>query len=239
MLQRVRPKEAVLQKPIWLRFVIVFGFLLGVIFLWRWSPIAEYVRPEFLAEWGYSLGSVWWGYLAAIGVFLASGLVVFPVTVLITASALIFGGLWGFAVAYTGSLVSATAGYLVGDLLGRQRMGLLSRGGRLETVSQVLARRGILSVAAIRQLPVAPFSVVNFAAGVSHIRFRDYLIGTAIGILPWVLALTLLTDQFVRMLRSPTSVNGVILAAVVTLVASILFFAIRVARRLLPGSGKD
>lgn len=228
-----------MRKRVWLRFVIIFGLLFGIIFVWRWSPLAEYVRPEVLAEWGQSLRSVWWGYPAWIGVFLASGLIVFPVTVLITASALIFGGVPGFAVAYTGSLVSAAAGYLVGDLLGRQRMGLLVRGGRLEIASQALARRGILSVAAIRQLPVAPYSVVNFAAGVSHIRFWDYLIGTAIGILPWVLALTLLTDQFVRMVRSPSSVNAAILAAVLVIAVSILFVAVRIAPRLLRGGGED
>jgi uncharacterized membrane protein YdjX (TVP38/TMEM64 family) len=49
-----------------------------------------------------------------------------------------------------------------------------------------LARRGILTVIALRMIPVAPFTAIDLFAGASYIRFRDYLIGTLIGMLPGV-----------------------------------------------------
>jgi len=47
-----------------------------------------------------------------------------------------------------------------------------------------MAKQGILTVAMIRNIPVAPFTIVNLIAGASHIRLKDYLIGTALGMLP-------------------------------------------------------
>lgn len=218
-----------MRNPVWVRLILVLAVLFGVIAVWRWSPLAAFVRPEVLADWGSALRGQWWGYAAAIGAFLSGGLIVFPLSVLITAAILVFGPAAGFAVSFLGALVSAVANYLIGEFLGRWRPELFSPGGRVGALSKALAKRGILSMALIRQMPV-PYSLVSYAAGVSHIRLLDYVAGTAIGLLPWLVAFTLLTDRFLRMLQNPSLGNAAVLVVIVIVVVGFSYTAMRVSR---------
>lgn len=226
-----------MQNPVWTRLILVLVVLFGIVAVWRWSPLAEFIRPEVLAGWGSALRGHWWGYAAAMAVFVIGGLIVIPVTVLVAASALVFGPAAGFAVSMSGALLSGAAVYLVGDALGRRGLDLFAGGGRIEAASEALAERGILTMALVRQIPIAPYSVVNFAAGMSHIRFRDFMVGTGIGILPWMLALTLLTDQFFRMLQSPSLTNAAILAAASVVAVGLSVLAVRYVPRWLSRRG--
>lgn len=61
-------------------------------------------------------------------------------------------------------------------------------GTRLERVDQLLARRGLLAVLAVRLVPLVPFTAINYAAGLSTGRRRDYAWGTAVGIIPGTLS---------------------------------------------------
>ena len=57
-------------------------------------------------------------------------------------------------------------------------------------------------------------------AGASHIRLRDLLLGTAIGITPGTLAMTLFVDQITAALRSPTPLTFALLALTIALIAA-------------------
>lgn len=60
---------------------------------------------------------------------------------------------------------------------------LLAR-GRLRRVDDLLGQRGFVGVLAVRLVPVAPFTVVNYSSGFSSVRTINYVLGTAVGILP-------------------------------------------------------
>lgn len=222
-----------MRKSTWVRAGLLFAGLFLIVAIWQWTPLRGLTDPDKLAGWGQILRGHWWGYVAAVAVYIIGGLIVFPVSVLIAASVLIFGPLNGFFLGFVASIISAIVGYFVGVRLGKKLPNLFLQGSRITAVSEALARRGVLSVALIRQLPVAPFSVVNFSAGISHIRFLDFLVGTALGVLPWLLALTLLTDQFLRMLESPSLLNGLILVGVLVVATICLFLVVKFARRWL------
>jgi uncharacterized membrane protein YdjX (TVP38/TMEM64 family) len=67
----------------------------------------------------------------------------------------------------------------------------------------------------IRNVPIAPFTVVNLLAGASSLRFRDYLLGTALGMAPGIAAVTLMGDRLRGVLEDPTAGNvGWLLLAV-------------------------
>ena len=104
-----------------------------------------------------------------LGVFVVAGLLVFPVTVLIAATAATFGPWLGFAYATAGALASAVVAYGVGALAGRQTLEDVM-GPRLNRVRRTIARRGVLAIAAIRMVPIAPFTLVNLVAGASKIH---------------------------------------------------------------------
>ncbi len=57
-------------------------------------------------------------------------------------------------------------------------------GPRLARVEDVLRRQGVAAVVVARLTPVLPFTIVNYGAGVSAVPRRDFLVGTAVGIVP-------------------------------------------------------
>jgi uncharacterized membrane protein YdjX (TVP38/TMEM64 family) len=60
--------------------------------------------------------------------------------------------------------------------------------------------------------------LINLVAGASHIRFRDYLLGTFIGMLPGIVGLTLLTDRLMAVLVEPRLGNVFLLLGLVLIV---------------------
>ncbi len=105
-----------------------------------------------------------------------------PRTALSILTGVLFG-LWGVALAYLGSLLGAAMAFGLGRVLGRQAVvGLTGRAGA--RADEILERRGFAAVLVSRVVPVIPFMVVNYTAGVTDIRPRAYWLATVIGIVP-------------------------------------------------------
>jgi phospholipase D1/2 len=152
--------------------------------------------------------------------FVVGGLSMFPVTVLIGTTAILLDPLPAMLTAFAGTQLSALVTYGAGRQLGHERIRRMA-GGRLNRISQQLARHGVVSIALIRNLPIAPFTIVNLVAGASHIQLKDYLVGTLLGMAPGILAVTIFTDQLLGFLREPNPVNIlVMLGALIFLVVA-------------------
>jgi uncharacterized membrane protein YdjX (TVP38/TMEM64 family) len=180
--------------------VAALGLLLVV--AWR-SPWLEAGTPERwaaqLAPWQESA----WGPLASVVVFAFAALAMVPVTVLIVASALALGSATGAVTALAGSLTSAAAGYGLGRALWRDRV-RRHAGPRLRPLSRLLDRHGMLAIALLRLVPMAPFTIVNLVAGASRVSLRSFLVGTFVGMAPGTLLLALAAEQARLALRDPS-----------------------------------
>ncbi|MDX1606599.1 MAG: VTT domain-containing protein, partial [Candidatus Competibacterales bacterium] len=183
--------------------------------LWHLTPLGETLDRAALEGWIVGFRDGWLGPPVALGMFLLGTLVGFPVTALIVINAAVFGPVQGLVQAMLGCLGGAALGYGLGRWLGRGVVRQLA-GPRLNRLSQALGRRGVLSMALVRNLPLAPFTVVNLVAGVSHIRFVDYLLGTLLGMAPGMLALTVFADGLVTAIRNPRPEVLATTAAIVT-----------------------
>lgn len=105
-----------------------------------------------------------------------------------SAISVLLGALVGFpaglAVALGGGLLGGLAGFALSRWLGREAVARLA-GARLAALDRRVGERGFASVLAARIAPVAPFVVVSYAAGLSSVRLGPYLLGTAVGLVPW------------------------------------------------------
>ena len=126
----------------------------------------------------------------------------FPITLLIAGTALAFGPLSGFLLAATGSLLSAAVTYAIGAWLGRRTL-RKRMGQRLNKISRTLGEKGIIAVVTLRTAPIAPFTVVNLVCGTSHVGFLDYMLGTAIGMAPGIIAMTAMGSSLREILLNP------------------------------------
>jgi phospholipase D1/2 len=186
--------------------LLTLALFLGMAAAWSVTPLAELANPRLWADWISTLPGPW-AALAVVVLFVLAGLVMFPVMVLIAVTAAVFGAWPGVAYAGAGALASALATYMIGRWLGPRGLRQFF-GPRLNLITRSFARQGIPTVTLVRLVPVAPFSIVNLAAGAICIPALDYLLGTAIGLAPGLTLMSLLGDQAIGLIRSPT-VGGV------------------------------
>ncbi|WP_256729896.1 TVP38/TMEM64 family protein, partial [Burkholderia pseudomallei] len=88
------------------------------------------------------------------------------------------------------------------------------RGPPRNPAARRVGRRGVVAMAVLRLLPIAPFTVVNLVAGASSIGFRDYLVGTALGMLPGIVLTVTFAHQLSAALVHPTPAAFAWLAAI-------------------------
>jgi uncharacterized membrane protein YdjX (TVP38/TMEM64 family) len=193
--------------------LLLLGLLLGTAAAWRWTPLSEWLTADALIEWAHLLENDPRLIPAVIGTYVLGGLVMVPVTLLVGATAVVFSPVQAALCALLGCTASAAVSYGLGAVLGKQSVRKLG-GKRLNRLNARLRRRGIISVILIRNLPVAPFTVVNLVAGASRIRFRDFLIGTAVGMLPGIAAITVFAGRLVDVALDPSAANIGIAAAI-------------------------
>jgi uncharacterized membrane protein YdjX (TVP38/TMEM64 family) len=99
----------------------------------------------------------------------------------------VLAGFWGgLALAVGSGVLGALAGFALARWLGREAVTRLA-GPRLAQADALLTRRGMVSVMTGRLIPITPFTLVSYAGGLSGIRLRDYLAGSALGLVPGTL----------------------------------------------------
>jgi uncharacterized membrane protein YdjX (TVP38/TMEM64 family) len=212
------PQES--RSPVPRRLLGVGAFAVGLALLavvWRWTPLREWVNLESLVALARHLEALPFTPVAVVGSYVIAGLLVIPVTLLIAVTGIVFGPVQGMLYATAGTLLSAAVTYGFGRWLGRDAVQRLV-GPRINRLSQRIARRGILAMVVLRMLPVAPFTVVNVVAGASHIRFRDYLIGTLLGMLPGIAMTVIFVHHLAEAVRNPSPGTIAILVLVLALI---------------------
>ncbi len=224
-----RPGRGSLGRPV--KLALATAMLLGLILLWQVSPLSGIADPAAVRPWLDVLNGSVWAYLAVPLAYVVGGILVFPITVLIAVTAAAFGPWTGFLLALAGSLTSAAATYVVGSYLGRQYLRQLM-GARLTRISREMGRRGVSSVVAMRIVPVAPFTLINLVAGVSHVRFGEFLVGTVIGMMPGIAVMTALGDRLRHLWEQPDLQNMLLLGLAIAVWVALTLLLQALMRRL-------
>jgi phospholipase D1/2 len=215
VLLRTEDKRSSTWRHVAMAWWIVGALLLVLANAFEW--IDARATMVWLAEIGQTRA---WAPLALAVVFVVSGMMFVPVTLMIANCGLLFGPGLGGAYALVGALSSATLYYWIGRGVGRDVVFRLA-GPRVREATRAVARRGLLAVVAVRVLPVAPHLVVGLAAGASRIGFRDYLLGTLIAMVPGGVVLVLVGSQAAMGLdRVEWSTFGWAIAAVAVALAT-------------------
>lgn len=196
-----------------LRLAVFIALVIALAAAWRWTPLGEQVSMEAVDGWIRAISTSRFTPLILLGVYLVGGLIAFPLTVLIAATVVIFGPLTGFFYALGGSMASAVLTFWVGQLVGRDFLRRFA-GSRIDRLNRWLANRGLLTMATVRLIPIAPFTVVNLVAGASHITLRDYVLGSLIGMAPGIALMALFLERLTAALRHPDATTLLTVAAV-------------------------
>ncbi|MEN8762881.1 MAG: VTT domain-containing protein, partial [Thiogranum sp.] len=203
--------------------VLTLTALLGMAAAWRWTALGEWLDIDTLVQQAESLNAHPATPLLIIFAIAVAGSLAVPLTLLVVAAVLAFGPLAGFFYSLAGAELSALLIYSVGQGMGRDLVRRYA-GKRLNSVSKQLSKRGVMTIITLRIVPVAPFVVINLVAGASHISFRDFALGTLVGLLPGLVAIAFFADGLVRSIRDPDIGSIIWLTAVVLLIAVATFW---------------
>lgn len=186
------------------------------------------VRPGDLLSDLRELSSHWLAPVIAIPAFVAGSLVVAPVTGMIAVCALLFDPWVASIVAIAGVLAATAVNHWIGRHFGRfitERVPPRVA----ERIERVAGSSDIWSLAGLRLIPVAPFTIVNVVVGVSGVSLRDFLVGTLISMSPGIVLICLSVDRARAALAGEPVFDPWIVAAIAG--AGIALIALRIWRQ--------
>lgn len=218
------------RKRLWLFGGVIIS-LLVLAAAWRWTPLQHWISPEYLGQLLQAIASPEVRAAAAIGGITLASLLMAPITLLAVVAGIVFGGWAAFAYMLAGALLSSLTGYALGQILGHKVIQRLD-GSKINELSKQVAKRGTVAVIILRLLPVAPFAVFNLMAGASHVSFRQFMLGSLLGLAPGLGAITLFSSNLWEAVTNPSWVN---LGVAALLGAGLLLFGWLAERWLKSG----
>jgi uncharacterized membrane protein YdjX (TVP38/TMEM64 family) len=199
-----------------LRGLLILVSLFTLAAVLRWTHLGRALQLDALAGYAswlrYDQNAPLWVMTA----YLLGGISWFPVTLLILATALTLNSGLAIVCSLLGCILSAMLLYGAGRWLGRRKVMRLA-GRSLNRVNRLLSEQGVLAITAFRMIPVAPYSLINLAAGAGGVPFRDFLLGTSLGMTPGVIGITFFAKQLEQTIRSPTFSNLIVLLGTLVL----------------------
>lgn len=163
------------------RIVLVVAVVLALIVLGRMA--GAYV-PRF-AAWVNALGV--WGPVVFIAGYVAAVVAFAPGSILTLAAGAIFGIVQGTIYVFIAATLGASAAFLVSRNLARGAIERRLTGNpRFAAIDRAVGAQGRRIVFLLRLSPVFPFNLLNYALGLTNVRFADYFVAS-VGMLPGTL----------------------------------------------------
>jgi uncharacterized membrane protein YdjX (TVP38/TMEM64 family) len=140
--------------------------------------------PAF-AGWVEAQGA--WGPAVFIAGYIVATVAAVPGSLLTLAAGAIFGIAGGVAYVFAGAVTGASLAFLIARYLARPAVERrLASDPRFEQIDRAVAAQGRKIVFLLRLSPVLPFNALNYALGLTRVRYRDYLVAS-LGMLPGTL----------------------------------------------------
>ena len=219
-----------------LRAALVVLTLAALLGLLSWLDLWRHMSLDSMRALVEAWGPL--GPLVFIAVFVAGFFLPGPEILLVAVGGVLFGSSWGFVYAWVASVLGTAVTFLAVRYTAQAwaQRALRARFPRLRALDDRLERHGVATVVLLRLLLfLAP--PLNWALGASRVGVRDYVLGTAIGVLPGIGLTVFLADRITEAgVTSALFAWDVIAPAVV--LALLIVVGLRVGRRLLTGSVK-
>jgi phosphatidylserine/phosphatidylglycerophosphate/cardiolipin synthase-like enzyme/uncharacterized membrane protein YdjX (TVP38/TMEM64 family) len=208
--------------------IIVAAAILAL--LWTRTPLAQWVTRDNAMQVADWFAGHWWAPALIVAAYTPASFVMFPRWIITMTAVIAFGPWHGFFYGFAGILIAGLATFLPGRLFERDTVRRIA-GKRLRPVTRFMERKGLIAVTLVRLVPIAPFPIVNVVMGAMRVKVLHFIGGTFLGMLPGMLAATVLSDQLAAALEDPTRVNFWMIAAAVILLMTVAFFSQRYVRR--------
>jgi uncharacterized membrane protein YdjX (TVP38/TMEM64 family) len=162
---------------------------------WYLGGVDIEALQAWLRQWG------WWAPALYVLLYIIATMLVLPSTALNLTGGALFGPWLGLLWTSLGAILAAILAFMFSRTIGREAVAR-RLAGRWQAMDTEVKRGGRFYMFALRLLPAMPYGLVNFAAGLTSISFKDYLIGTTLGTVPGILPFVWLGSSGVRAVKT-------------------------------------
>lgn len=173
------------NKSLVIKLVIGLIIIIGIWWLIKCQCInIKNLNPASIRDYIQSFGKL--SVLVYILTYTLNTISVFPPIAPISLTAgLAFGAVWGAIYLMISALIGTSITFMISRLFGR---GLIEKilKGKFKNLNEKLERNGFLTILFFRVIPLVPYEILNYAPGLSKIKFKDYFFATLLGLIPGV-----------------------------------------------------
>ena len=217
-------------------------------FRWKWLlyvgaavaliAAAKYFHMQDLLkqalDWVGQLGP--WGAVIFIAIYVVATVLFVPGSVLTLGAGAVFGVVWGSIYVSIAATLGATCAFLVGRYLARDAIARKIEGNeRFAAIDRAVANEGWKIVGLTRLSPVFPFTLLNYAFGITRVKLGHYVLASWIGMMPGTVMYVYLGSLAKAASGERTRTTGEWMLYGVGLLATVVvtIFVTRIARQAL------
>ncbi|MFH0728550.1 MAG: VTT domain-containing protein [Pseudomonadota bacterium] len=206
-----------------LKKILILLLIVAVIAGIHFSGLLRYFDPQTLRATVAS-----WGILAPVAYMLLYTLapaLFLPGLPITLAGGILFGPVWGVVYSITGATAGASLAFLISRYVARNWIRAKLTGPRWRQLERNVEKNGWKIVAFTRLVPLFPFNLLNYAFGLTPVRFLPYVVTSFICMLPACIAFIVFSSSLPDLIKgnvSPGFIIGILLMVLVSLMPSMI-----------------
>lgn len=202
-----------------LKVLILIIFIALAVYLSQQSYVTQLLSKEGLQNFVNGFGV--FGPVVYILIYAAGICLFIPGSLLTAVGGIIFGTVWGFIYTMIGAMIGSTVAFFIARYLGKEFFDnvLKEKAKKLEKYNDLLEKESFSTIFYLRMV-FFPFTPLNFAAGVTKCKFKEYFWGTLLGIIPGTFIFTFFFDTITNITGIQDLLSWKIGLAVVLFVAA-------------------
>jgi uncharacterized membrane protein YdjX (TVP38/TMEM64 family) len=199
--------------------ILLLGVIAATILAFRLTGATRYLDQETLRQWieGYG-GLAPFVYMLTYALAPSLLLPGLPITI---AGGVLFGPFWGVVYAITGATIGACIAFLIARYVARDWVERKLRSPRWRRLDEGVEKHGWKVVAFTRLIPLFPFNLLNYAFGLTRIKFLQYTVATFFCMLPACIAFIVFSSSLLDLLKGRISLIFLVGLGLVILVSLI------------------
>jgi uncharacterized membrane protein YdjX (TVP38/TMEM64 family) len=205
--------------------IIGFVILLGLIAIYFFSPLRDYLSVEKISQLSEKVPQTPTSFASLLGAYAVAGALLVPMPLMAFASSLIFPTWIAVGLCILGAAIASSSAYFIGRFIDLDIFGNKVK-KHLDRVKKRLDGKGAYAVLALRVAPTPPFTITSLLAGSLKFSFPKYLIASTVGILPLMLLVLFFGKEMLESLKSPSVMSITSLVAI-----AILFIIFKMVKK--------
>ncbi len=163
------------------KWVLYVGAGIGIVAALKYFHVQDLLKSAL--DWIGKLGP--WGPVIFVGLYVVATVLFVPGSVLTLGAGAVFGVVLGSVCVSISATLGATAAFLVGRYLAREAIARkIEKNEKFATIDRAVAGEGWKIVLLTRLSPVFPFTLLNYAFGLTRVKLGHYVLASWIGMIP-------------------------------------------------------